>query len=107
MANSVRRPFCNYVDAFFFELLVSKSHAMRTKFVSFGNNTLVSKHPRFVLFWFLLVFNPVSLKTNPILYTETYHPTRPLHPLLVTESLQPDVLPALGAHQIDYLILTP
>ena len=48
-----------------------------------------------------------QLITYPILYTETYHPTRPLHPLLITESLQPDVLPALEAHQIDYLILTP
>lgn len=48
-----------------------------------------------------------QLITYPLLYQQTFGPTKPLHPLLVTESLQPDVLPALEAHAIDYLILTP
>src|SRR5512138_974790 len=39
-----------------------------------------------------------QLITYPILYTETFRPSRPLHPLLVTEALQPDVLPALEKH---------
>lgn len=48
-----------------------------------------------------------QLITYPILYKQTFQPTKPLHPLLVTEALQPDVLPALEHHSLDYLILTP
>lgn len=48
-----------------------------------------------------------QLITYPLLYQQTYNPTKPLHALLVTEALQPDVLPALERHRIDYLILTP
>jgi hypothetical protein len=48
-----------------------------------------------------------QLITYPILYAQTYHPARPLHPLLVTADLQPDVLPALQTHAIDHIVLPP
>ena len=46
-----------------------------------------------------------QLITYPLLYQQSYRPTKPLHALLVAEYLQPDVLPALEAHRLDYILL--
>jgi len=45
-----------------------------------------------------------QLTTYPILYRETYNPTKLIDVLLVAESLQSDVQPALEANLIPYLL---
>ena len=43
-----------------------------------------------------------QIMAYPVLYRQTYHPTKPLRTLIVAEHLGTDVLPALRSHQINY-----
>jgi len=48
-----------------------------------------------------------QLKTYPLLYRQTYDPPQSVKPLLVCESLRPDIEPILIAENLDYVILPP
>lgn len=48
-----------------------------------------------------------QLSAYPALYRDTYHPTKPLRAVLVTESLQSDIKPVLDHTGILYFILPP
>lgn len=45
--------------------------------------------------------------TYPILYRQTFAPTKPIHTLLVCEELLPDIEPALRLHHIEWVCLKP
>lgn len=45
--------------------------------------------------------------TYPILYRQTFAPTKPVRTLLVCEELHPDIEPALTLHHIEWVLVPP